>query len=187
MILENIQRHREAGEAPKAAAIKGAGEVSTAIVASTMTTLSIFVPVIFIGGFAGIFFGQMAFVVSFALICALAVALTIVTILHMTVGEQGPKIWAISRAESMSLRVAYPLAAFTIVFRTAPSIEVPFIAAIVDLPEGTAVKANLGGVEPEGEKVAALLGKKLEMYTEAVRKDQEGNDVVVFRYRPAAS
>jgi uncharacterized OB-fold protein len=78
------------------------------------------------------------------------------------------------------------LRAFTIVYRTAPGIEVPFIAAIVDLPEGTAVKANLGGVEPEGEKVAALLGKKLEMYTEAIRKDKEGNDVVVFKYRPAA-
>jgi uncharacterized OB-fold protein len=78
------------------------------------------------------------------------------------------------------------LRAFTIVYRTAPGIEVPFIAAIVDLPEGTAVKANIGGVEPEGEKVAALLGKKLEMYTEAIRKDKEGNDVVVFKYRPAA-
>jgi len=64
---------------------------------------------------------------------------------------------------------------------------VPFIAAIVDMPEGTAVRANIGGVDPEGEKVAALLGKKLEMYTEKVRTDQEGNDVIVFKFRPAAS
>ena len=41
------------------------------------------------------------------------------------------------------------LRAFTIVYQTAPGIEVPFIAAIVDLPEGTAVRANIGGVEPE--------------------------------------
>jgi len=79
------------------------------------------------------------------------------------------------------------LRAFTIVYRTAPGIEVPFIAAIVDMPEGTAVRANIGGVDPEGEKVAALLGKKLEMYTEKVRTDQEGNDVIVFKFRPAAS
>jgi uncharacterized OB-fold protein len=78
------------------------------------------------------------------------------------------------------------LRAFTIVYRTAPGIDVPFIAAIIELPEGTSVKANIGGVEPEGDKVAALLGKQLEMYTEAIRKDREGNDVVVFRYRPAA-
>jgi HAE1 family hydrophobic/amphiphilic exporter-1 len=55
--------------------------VSTAITASTMTTLCIFVPVIFIEGFAGIFFRQLAFVVSFALICSLLVALTLVPVL----------------------------------------------------------------------------------------------------------
>jgi uncharacterized OB-fold protein len=79
------------------------------------------------------------------------------------------------------------LRAFTIVFQTAPGIEVPFIAAVVDLPEGTAVRANIGGVEPDGDKVAALLGKKMEMYTEKVRTDQEGNDVIVFKYRPAGA
>jgi uncharacterized OB-fold protein len=79
------------------------------------------------------------------------------------------------------------LRAFTIVYQTAPGIDVPFIAAVVDLPEGAAVKCNLGGVEPDGEKVAALLGKRLEMYTETVRTDQEGNDVVAFKFRPAAS
>lgn len=50
-------------------------------------------------------------------VVALAVALTIVTILHMTLGEQGPKIWAIQRAESMALNVAYPLMGFAFVFR----------------------------------------------------------------------
>jgi HAE1 family hydrophobic/amphiphilic exporter-1 len=81
VIQENIQRHREQGAAPREAAIRGSGEVSTAIVASTMTTLCIFLPVIFIGGFARIFFGQMAFVVSFALLCALAVALALIPVL----------------------------------------------------------------------------------------------------------
>jgi uncharacterized OB-fold protein len=78
------------------------------------------------------------------------------------------------------------LRAFTIVYQTAPGIDVPFIAAVIELPEGAAVKCNLGGVEPDGEKVAALLGKRLEMYTETVRTDQEGNDVVAFKFRPAA-
>jgi uncharacterized OB-fold protein len=41
------------------------------------------------------------------------------------------------------------LRAFTIVYQTAPGIEVPFIAAIVDMPEGTAVRANIGGVDPD--------------------------------------
>ncbi|MFC1852336.1 efflux RND transporter permease subunit [candidate division CSSED10-310 bacterium] len=81
VILENIRRHQEEGESAREAAIKGSSEVATAITASTVTTLCIFVPVIFISGFAGIFFSQMAFVVSFALICALFVALTLVPVL----------------------------------------------------------------------------------------------------------
>jgi uncharacterized OB-fold protein len=97
------------------------------------------------------------------------------------------KCCAIDDFEDLRFSDHGTLRAFTIVHRMAPGIEVPFIAAIVDMPEGTAVKANIGGVEPEGGKVAALLGKKLEMYTEAVRTDKEGNDVVVFKFRPAAA
>ena len=48
---------------------------------------------------------------------ALAVALSIVTLLHMTIGEQAPKIWAISRAEWTALQAAYPMWAFAVVFR----------------------------------------------------------------------
>ncbi len=88
VILENIQRHRELGEDPKVAAVAGAREVATAVIASTMTTLCIFVPVLFIEGFAGIFFRQLAFVVSFALICSLAVALTLVPVLSAMGGKK---------------------------------------------------------------------------------------------------
>ncbi len=81
VILENIYRKLEEGEEPEHSAVRGAGEVAGAIVASTTTTLVVFVPVIFLTGFASIFFGQMAFVVSFALVCSLAVALTLVPML----------------------------------------------------------------------------------------------------------
>lgn len=81
VILENIQRHREAGASRVQAAIKGSREVSTAIIASTITTICIFVPVLFQEGFAGIFFSEMAYVVTFALLCALAAALTLVPVI----------------------------------------------------------------------------------------------------------
>lgn len=48
---------------------------------------------------------------------AIGVALAIITILHMTVGEQAPKVWAIQRAESISLLVAYPLYGFATALR----------------------------------------------------------------------
>ena len=76
------------------------------------------------------------------------------------------------------------LRTFSIVHQSVPGVEVPFIAAIVDLPEGVAVRANLGGIEPDPDKLVSLLGKKLEMYIEKVREDKEGNDVVAYKYRP---
>jgi len=81
VVLENIQRHRERGLDRKSAAIQGSREVSIAIIASTITTVCIFVPVLFQEGFAGIFFSEMAYVVTFALLCALAAALTLVPVL----------------------------------------------------------------------------------------------------------
>lgn len=81
VILENIYRKREAGTAAKEAAVDGSAEVGSAIVASTMTTLAVFLPVIFLGGFAAVFFGQMALVVTSALLCSLFVALTLVPVM----------------------------------------------------------------------------------------------------------
>jgi uncharacterized OB-fold protein len=97
------------------------------------------------------------------------------------------KCFAVDDFEEIRFSDRGSLRAFTIVYQTAPGIEVPFIAAIVDLPEGVAVRCNLGGVDPDGEKVSALLGKDLVMYTEKARTDQEGNDVIVFKFRPAAA
>ncbi|MCJ7579772.1 MAG: efflux RND transporter permease subunit, partial [Candidatus Aminicenantes bacterium] len=81
VVLENIYRLQESGmERFKAASI-GTQEVSAAILASTLTTLAVFLPMVFIRGMAGIMFKQLAYVVSFALICSLFVALTLVPML----------------------------------------------------------------------------------------------------------
>lgn len=74
---------------------------------------------------------------------------------------------------------------FSVCYQTAPGIAVPFVAAIVNLPEGTSVRCNIEGVEPEPEKVLPLLGKRVEMFTEKVRTDREGNDIIAFKFRPA--
>jgi HAE1 family hydrophobic/amphiphilic exporter-1 len=82
VVLENIfRRHHENAESPPKAASNGAGEVASAIVASTLTTLVIFLPVVFIRGVSGQLFGEMAYVVCFALLCALFVALSLVPML----------------------------------------------------------------------------------------------------------
>ncbi len=78
VVLESIYRRLHEGERPTLAAINGSNEVKMAIIAGTLTTVSVFLPVVFISGFAGIFFNQLAVTVSFALLCALVVALTLI-------------------------------------------------------------------------------------------------------------
>ena len=82
VVLENIFRRRdEEGEPPALAAVKGTQEVSSAIVASTLTTLVVFLPMVFVRGVAGILFKDLAFVIIFALICSLLVSLSLVPML----------------------------------------------------------------------------------------------------------
>ena len=81
VVLENIYRLRETRFSPEEASVSGTGEVAGAIVASTLTTLAIFLPLVFVRGMAGVMFTQLAFVVSFALLCSLAVALTLIPML----------------------------------------------------------------------------------------------------------
>jgi len=81
VVLENIVRHRENREAPEASALVGTKQVAGAIIASTMTTLVIFLPVVFMRTISGMLFKELALVVVFALLCSLFVALTLVPML----------------------------------------------------------------------------------------------------------
>jgi HAE1 family hydrophobic/amphiphilic exporter-1 len=81
VVLENIFRQRERGLTRKEAAVYGAGEVGNAITASVLTTVAVFLPVVFVPGIAGIMFRDMALTVVFALLCSLFVALSLIPLL----------------------------------------------------------------------------------------------------------
>ncbi|MAO64320.1 MAG: acriflavin resistance protein [Balneola sp.] len=82
VVLENIIRLREEeGEDLKPSALVGTKQVAGAIVASTLTTCVIFLPVVFMQTISGLLFQELALVVVFALICSLLVALTLVPML----------------------------------------------------------------------------------------------------------
>jgi HAE1 family hydrophobic/amphiphilic exporter-1 len=82
VVLENIFRRRDdAGEPPEVAAVEGTLEVSAAIIASTVTTLVIFLPVVFVRGVSGILFKELAYVIVFSLVCSLMVSLSLVPML----------------------------------------------------------------------------------------------------------
>ena len=86
VVLENIYRLRESGRDPESAAVNGSEEVTSAVIASTLTTLAVFLPLIFVRGMSGIMFKQLSYVVSFSLGCSLVAALTLVPMLASRVG-----------------------------------------------------------------------------------------------------
>jgi HAE1 family hydrophobic/amphiphilic exporter-1 len=81
VVLENIYRYRNEGHSRVEAAMLGTQEVGSAVVASTLTTVVVFLPIVFTGGIAAEIFKQMALAVTFSLIASLLVALTLIPML----------------------------------------------------------------------------------------------------------
>lgn len=81
VVLENIYRKREAGADARTSAVEGTREVAMAITASTLTTMAVFLPILFMEGVSGVMYKQLAVVVAFALLASLAVALTLIPML----------------------------------------------------------------------------------------------------------
>lgn len=81
VVLENIDRHKRGNSDPLQAAATGTAEVSMAIVASTLTTMAVFFPLVFVQGIAGQLFSDQALTVTFALAASLVVALTLIPML----------------------------------------------------------------------------------------------------------
>lgn len=82
VVLENIyRRFSDHDETPEEAAVQGSGEVVSAVVAGTITTLVVFLPLIFVQGVSGVLFKELAFVIMFALFCALIISLSLVPML----------------------------------------------------------------------------------------------------------
>lgn len=72
---------------------------------------------------------------------------------------------------------------YSIVHQSAPGIPVPYVAAIVDLPENVSVRCTLIGVDPDPAKLH--FGMPVKMVTKKVRTDREGRDVIAFFFAPA--
>ena len=117
VVLENIVRKREQGQGILEAARNGTAEVSTAVIAATLTTIAVFFPMVFISGVAGQLFRDQALTVTFALIFSLIVALTLIPMLaalgtgsrYQEAGEETPP-------NRFTLAIATVVRAFGVVF-----------------------------------------------------------------------
>ncbi len=81
VVLESIDRYRKRDHSQSDAADKGTSEVGQAVIASTLTTVCVFVPIIFVEGIAGQLFNDQALTVTFSLMASLIVALTFIPML----------------------------------------------------------------------------------------------------------
>lgn len=85
--------------------------------------------------------------------------------------------------EAFALSNQGELYVYSIVHRSFPGIEVPYISAIVDLEGGGTVKGNLIGIEPDPQKIQ--MGMPVEVvYQVAARKDADGNEYLAYFFQP---
>lgn len=171
VVLENIDRMKGRGLSPEEAASKASKQVAMAIVASTLTTVSVFLPVVFLQGMTADIFKELALTVTFSLLASLLVALTLVPMLsarweskHRR-GKTEPKAMiAVRRGYTGALRwalghrvlilllavaifggsVALALSAGTEYF---PEVDQGQIDITVDMPNGTRFDETLDCVQ----------------------------------------
>ncbi len=82
VVIEAITKRREAGDRPFRAAVNGTAEVAGALVGSTLTTICVFIPILFVGGLCAEIFTDLAWAVIWSLAFSLLVALTVIPTLY---------------------------------------------------------------------------------------------------------
>ena len=87
VVLENIARLREKGASILDAAVRGTAEVGMAVTASTLTTVAVFFPLVFVEGVAGQLFRDQALTITFAMLVSLLVAMTLIPMLASLEGR----------------------------------------------------------------------------------------------------
>ena len=91
VVLENITTHIERGSKPKDAAIYATNEVAVAVIASTLTIISVFFPLTMVSGLAGIMFKQLGWIVTIIITVSTVAALTLTPMLSSMMLKQDPK------------------------------------------------------------------------------------------------
>lgn len=93
VVIENIYRLLSEGKTKKEAAIYGAKQVASAITASTLTTIVVFLPIVFLGGLVADIFMNMAYTIAFSLLSSLIISLTMVpTLASRYLKNKQPKV-----------------------------------------------------------------------------------------------
>lgn len=181
VVVENVFRHMERGESPARAAVLGAGEVGGAITSATLTTIVVFLPIVYLQGAAGELFREQAWTVAFSLLSSLFVALVVIPMLcSRLLGRGGappagrapfPRYGALLGA-LLRRRVPVVLVAAALVAGTGavlsrlgsefmPHLDPGQLSLHLTLPEGTRLDRTEGAVRNVETTIAASLGPEL--------------------------
>jgi hydrophobic/amphiphilic exporter-1 (mainly G- bacteria), HAE1 family len=200
VVLENITRNREEGMPLREAAIIGTGQVGGAITASTVTTIVVFLPIVYLHGASGEMFKDQAWTVAFALISSLFVAMFVIPMLINSLfrDKRGQELrhlnsplqfrWY-SRFLSAILEKRILIIVLSVLLMGLCGLLIPRLGSEfmpravaseftieLTLPEGTSLSGTQKTVQMTEKSIKELLGDKVEMiYSQSGGDNNSGN------------
>ncbi|MCT2535114.1 efflux RND transporter permease subunit [Aquibacillus koreensis] len=188
VILENIVSYRQRGYSMIESAKKGASELAPAVIASTTTTLVVFLPIVFVEGIASEIFTPLALTVSFALIASLVASITLIPmlsskLLSKAMSDHGRRYWfdqvlnkfngGYERVLRKSLKFRKTTILVTILAIGGSLALAPFIGTEY-IPQGDQGQINIsvetatGTTKEKTEEVATEVNERLEAFNDVI-------------------
>jgi HAE1 family hydrophobic/amphiphilic exporter-1 len=184
VVMESIFRNHESGMSAKEAAITGTSQVGGAIIASTLTTIVVFLPIVYLQGASGELFKDQAWTVAFSLVSSLLVAIFLIPMMYnfffskkelkkskesLRVKRYGkflagilPYRWLVVLVAGVLIGIALILVPF-IGSEFMPKAESREFAINVKLPEGTTLEHTSSAIETMENIIEQLLGDEAEL------------------------
>ncbi len=209
VVMENIFRNMEQGMSVRDAAINGTAEVGGAIVASTLTTIVVFLPIVYLHGASGALFKDQAWTVAFSLLASLFVAILVIPMLFnyayrnqkqkekvesVKIGWYGNLLTKILERKGMVIFAAILLLGLTAyIFPKVGSEFIPKSSAgefsiDIKLKEGTQLERTSATVSNIEVMLNDMLGEKIDiLYSQIGPTSSSNNEKSVFQNENTAS
>lgn len=209
VVVENIFRNMEQGMSVRDAAIKGTAEVGGAIVASTLTTIVVFLPIVYLHGASGALFKDQAWTVAFSLLASLFVAILVIPMLFyyayrnkksdkkiksVRIGWYGSFLSRILNKNGIVILISIILLGLTAyIFPMVGSEFLPKSGAgeftiDIKLKEGTRLERTSGTINNIESMITEMLGDKLDIiYSQIGPSTSSGNKKSVFQNENTAT
>ena len=188
VVLENITRNHESGMSLKEAVITGTGQVGGALTASTITTIVVFLPIVYLHGASGELFKDQAWTVAFALLSSLFVAMLVIPMLVSSLFPDR-KIKSASTPLQFNWYSGFlertiekrtMVIVLSVILMTATVLLIPQLGSefmpkdesaeftvMLKLPEGTSLERTQGTASEAEKVIRGLLGSKTTIYNQA--------------------